>query len=265
MEWTSEALILATRKHGENDLIVEVMTSEHGRYHGLVRSGRSRRQSPVLQPGNTVSATWKARLQQQLGQFRIELVTARAGRFLTSPNALHGLQHLAALFRMVPERDAHPDLYKALLLTLDHLETPEVSAPLLVHLELQLLADLGYGLDLTACAATGRIDDLAYVSPKSGRAVSRDAGRPYHDKLLPLPNFLVGGQRQQGSEIPFREILEGFRLTHFFLERLYREKSNAEEAPPPFSTSRSRLTGSLEKAYRESQPWDFIDLPEVEA
>lgn len=269
MEWTSDALILATRKHGEADLILEVMTPENGRHLGLVRSGRSRRQSPALQPGNTVRATWKARLANQLGQFRIELLNGRAAEFLGSAAALNGLQHLAALLRLLPERDNHPKLYPALEVLVDHLGEPEIASPLLVHFELQLLTELGYGLDLSACAATGRIDDLAYVSPKSGRAVSREAGLPYHDKLLPLPAFLVEGQRQTGSEISFREISEGFRLTQFFLERIFHERHSYQATQdsdgalpvPPFTVSRASLLGPVEKAYRTSQPWDFIDFP----
>ncbi|MBO0345009.1 DNA repair protein RecO [Roseibium sp. CAU 1637] len=262
MEWTSDAFILATRKHGEADLILEVMTPAHGRHLGLVRSGRSRRHSPILQPGNSVRATWKARLISQLGRFQIEPLTARAGSLMGSATALNGLQHLAALLRLLPERDSHPQLYSALSVLVEHLDRPNVAAPLLVRFELQLLQELGYGLDLSTCAATGLTDDLAYVSPRSGRAVSRDAGKPYHDKLLQLPSFLVDGQRQQGSEISYPEISQGFQLTHFFLERLHRGRSGEDAPAPPFAASRAGLVNVLEGAYRKTQPWDFINLPE---
>lgn len=261
MEWTSDALVLTTRKHGEADLIAEVMTPGYGRHLGLVRAGRSARKTPILQPGNTIRATWKARLATQLGRFTVELIKSRSGEMFSSPVALYSLQHVAALYRLLPERDSHPALYDALGVVLDNLETASICGPLLVRLELHLLQELGYGLDLSACAATGRVDDLAYVSPRSGRAVGREAGQPYHDKLLPLPAFLVDGQRQRGSEISYRDIQQGFQMTQFFLERLYRERQDEDAAAAPFSRSKTSLLSSLEKAYRQSQPWDFLGLP----
>lgn len=287
MEWTSDALILATRKHGEADLIVEVMTPKHGRHLGMVRAGRSRRQVSALQPGNSVRATWKARLGSQLGQFRIELLTARTAGFLASPAALYGLQHLAAILRLLPERDSHPALYEALLILCDHLDEPRIAAPLMVKLELQVLSELGFGLDLERCAATGRADDLAYVSPKSGRAVSREAGQPYHDRMLPLPGFLVEGHRQRGSEISFRDILAGFDLASFFLERVAEGHGHARRSPQgvakaspsspgraasrdtaqqaqgpldSLSATRRALIAAYGKAYRIEQPWDFLEI-----
>ncbi len=254
MEWTGEAIILSVRKHRENDVILEVMTSEHGRHLGLVRGGRSRRQQPVLQPGNEVHLTWRARLADHLGTFAVELLHGRAAGLMETPLGLHGLQHLASMLRLLPEREQHARLYTAVKLVLDHLDQPAVAGPLLVHFELALLENLGFGLDLTACAATGRTDDLAYVSPKSGRAVGREPGRPYHDKLLPLPSFLVEGQRQQGGEVSFTEIRDGFRLTAYFLEHHL-----SEAAGPVGFDLRSAMITSLEKHYRQNQPWDFIE------
>ncbi|WP_417666944.1 DNA repair protein RecO [Roseibium sp.] len=254
MEWSAPAIVLGTRRHSEADVILEVMTADRGRHLGLVRGGRSRRQQPVLQPGNEVHLTWKARLAEHLGQFSVELVKPRAAEMLASAVALNGVQHLASLLRLMPERQANRQLYDALELVLDHLDRPEIAAPLIVRFELELLNELGVGLDLTSCAATGRTDDLAYVSPRSSRAVSRDAGRPYHDKLLPLPSFLVEGQRQSGSEISFTDIQEGLRLTTFFLQRHVLEPRGL--APKDL---RGPLVSALEKHYRQDQPWNFIE------
>ncbi len=194
-------MVLTTRKHGENDVILETMTLDHGRHLGLVRGGRSRRHRPVLQPGNELTLTWKARLSDHLGQFHIEPETLRAGDLMTSSLGLAALQHLAFLLRLLPERHAYPRLFNALTVVLDHLEASDAAAALLVRFELEVLRDLGIGLDLSSCAATGSNEDLAYVSPKSARAVCREAGTPYHDRLLPLPGFLLEGQRQAGSEL----------------------------------------------------------------
>ncbi|MEJ8474172.1 DNA repair protein RecO [Roseibium algae] len=255
MEWTETGVVLSTRKHGEADVILEVMTAKHGRHLGLVRGGRSRRRQPVLQPGNEVYLSWRARLADHLGVFAVELAKARAANLMTSALGLHGVQHLASLVRLLPERDAHQSVHNALELLLDHLDDPAIAAPLLVRFELEMLAELGFGLDLAKCAATGSTDDLAYVSPKSARAVSREAGLPYHDKLLPLPSFLVNGQRQRGSEISYKDIQDGFQLTAFFLER------NGPTNNASTLDLRSSMIAALEKSYRTTQPWDFFDDP----
>lgn len=244
-------MVLTTRKHGENDVILEAMTLEHGRHLGLVRGGRSKRHRPVLQPGNELSLIWKARLSDHLGQFQIEPETLRAGDLMTSALGLTGLQHLAFLVRLLPERHPYPKLYDALTIVLDHLETPDAAGALLVRFELELLRDLGIGLDLTSCAATGSREDLAYVSPKSARAVSREAGLPYHDRLLPLPAFLIDGQRQAGSELTWTDVCEGFELTSFFLNR------HLQERGAPDSGTRTQFLAALEKRYRVEFPWNF--------
>jgi len=253
VEWSGRGVVLTTRKHGENDIILEAMTLEHGRHLGLVRGGRSRRHRPVLQPGNELNLTWKARLSDHLGQFQIEPENLRAGDLMTGTVGLTALQHLACLTRLLPERHPYPRLYRALSVVLDHLGTPDAAAALLIRFELELLKDLGLGLDLTTCAATGGTEDLIYVSPRSARAVSREAGQPYRDKLLPLPSFLLDGQRQAGSELTWTDVSQGFGLTGFFLNR-YLQEHNIRD-----SGTREPLLGALEKGYRKSFPWNFQD------
>ncbi|PVB63255.1 DNA repair protein RecO [Labrenzia sp. 011] len=251
MEWTGRGIVLTTRKHGENDVILEVLTPDRGRHLGLVRGGRSKRQRPVLQPGNEVQLVWKARLPDHLGQFQIDPLTLRAGDLMTSSLGLTGVQHLAFLVRLLPERQPYPSLFSAVSVVLEHLNAPETAGALMVRFELELLRELGIGLDLSCCAATGTREDLAYVSPKSARAVSREAGLPFHDKLLPLPPFLVDGQRQAGSELTWSDITQGFHLTSFFLNRHLQESEAGD------SGTRAQLLGALEKRYREDFPWNF--------
>ncbi|MGL4495108.1 MAG: DNA repair protein RecO [Beijerinckiaceae bacterium] len=216
MEWAAEAIVLGTRRHGESGVILEVMTAERGRHLGLVRGGRSTRMQPVLQPGNSVAVTWRARLEEHLGNFAVEPLALRAAHFLHDGAALNGLLHAGGLLRLLPERDPHPGLHAALSVIVEHLADAHVAAILLARLELAVLAELGFGLDLSCCAATGARDDLVYVSPKSGRAVSREAGRPYADRLLPLPLFMRTGV----SATPVvNEILDAYRLTGYFLNR----------------------------------------------
>jgi DNA repair protein RecO (recombination protein O) len=216
MQWTDEGVIIGTRRHGETSLIVELMTGAHGRHLGLVRGGRSRKMQPVLQPGNSVIATWRARLDEHLGHYAVEGTTLRAARLIEGPAGLYGLQALAGLLRLLPERDPHRSLYDGLLTILDWLDDPLVAGAVIVRFELRLLDELGFGLDLDACAATGGNDDLAYVSPKTGRAVSRAAGEPYRDKLLRLPAFLI---RDNGAEPDSGDLADAFRLTGYFLDR----------------------------------------------
>ncbi|MEX0590844.1 MAG: DNA repair protein RecO [Xanthobacteraceae bacterium] len=215
MEWTDEGIILGVRRHGETSTIVELMTPARGRHLGLVRGGVSRRMKPYLQPGNSVRATWRARLDEHLGNYVIEGTALRADRLMASAAASYCMQTLAALLRLLPERDPHLALYDALCLIVDHLDEPSISAPLLARFELQLLAELGFGLDLGVCAATGEADELIYVSPKSGRAVSRAAGEPWKEQLFPLPRFLNGN----GAGASATDVAAGFALTEFFLRR----------------------------------------------
>jgi DNA repair protein RecO (recombination protein O) len=215
MEWHDEGLILGLKKYGETSVILEAMTPAHGRHLGLVRGGRSKRWQPLLQPGNSVDLVWRARLDEHLGLYAVEVTKPRAANLMASALALHGLNHLATLLRLLAERDPHPALYETALLIADHLDDKHVTPAALVRFELAILGELGFGLDLSSCAATGTNEDLIYVSPKSGRAVSRAAGAPYHDRLLPLPGFLRDAEAEAGAG----EIAEGFRLTGYFLER----------------------------------------------
>lgn len=229
MEWSADGIILATRKHGESSLILEAMTRERGRHLGLVRGGRSRRMQAALQPGNRVGLVWRARLDDHLGLYSVEPLELRAAQLMTSSTGVYGIQALAALLHFLPERDPHPQLHDGLEAIIAHLHEPLVAGALMVHFELQVLAELGFGLDLTECAATGRCDDLIYVSPKSGRAVCREAGLPYAPRLLPLPPFLApeaSSPRAEGipselaGRLPDRKALEdAFRLTGYFLDR----------------------------------------------
>lgn len=214
MEWRDEGVVLAARKHGETSAVAEVFTAAHGRSFGLVRGGRSRQQRPVLQPGNRVAVIWRARLEDHLGTFAIEPVRLDAGTLMDSPFRLAGLTTLVALTQALPEREPHPRLYEAFGIVLAQMEQDALWPALLARFELGLLDELGFGLDLARCAATGTQYELTYVSPRTGRAVSREAGLPYHDKLLALPGFLMG----LGQEAP-QDVLNGFKLTGFFLQR----------------------------------------------
>lgn len=217
MEWTDEGVILGTRRHGETSLIVELMTLAHGRHLGLVRGGRSRKRQPVLQPGNSVAAAWRARLNEHLGHFSVEGTTLRAAQLMESATGLYGIQVVAGMLRLLPEREPHRQLYEGLLAILDWLDEPITAGAVLARFEARILKELGFGLDLDRCAATGNTDELVYVSPKTGRAVSRGAGEPYNDRLLTLPGFMIeSGETQSPSAA---DILAGFRLTGYFLAR----------------------------------------------
>jgi DNA repair protein RecO (recombination protein O) len=215
MQWTDEGIVLGVKRHGEASGILELMTREHGRHLGLVRGGFGSRMKPILQTGNALSATWRARLDEHLGHFVVEPVNLRASNFFAASHAIYGVSHLAALMRLLPERDPHAGLYAELDFILDRLDNAAIAAPMVARFELQLLSELGFGLDLEQCASTGASTDLIYVSPKSGRAVSRTAGEPWADKMLRLPAFL----RDRGTEPAGRDLADGFALTGFFLSR----------------------------------------------
>lgn len=217
MHWSDDGIVLGVRKHGESSVILELLTRHHGRHLGLVRGGRSKRQQPVLQPGNGVQAVWRARLDEQLGSYAIEGGELRAARLMGSPLALYGVATIAALLRLLPERDPHPVLFDTVAVLVDHLDDPVVAPALFVRFEIGVLSELGFGLDLGSCAATGAVRDLAYVSPKSGRAVSTAAGTPFRNRLLPLPGFLRG--ETTANRPNSEEIAAGFALTGHFLRR----------------------------------------------
>jgi DNA repair protein RecO (recombination protein O) len=241
MNWTDEGVILSVRPHGETAAVVELFTREHGRHLGLVHGGRSRKARPSLQIGNHVDAAWKARLSEHLGQMSIELRRSYSAPAMESPAALAGLSSLTSLARLLPERDPHANLFEVTLFVLGYLDDHEVWPALLVRWELALLDELGFGIDLTQCVATGANDDLIYVSPKSGRAVSASAGEPYRDKLLALPAFLLPGRRASPSNA---DIMAGLTLTSHFLEaRVYSPRG--EELPEV----RRRLPNLIERAF----------------
>ncbi len=215
MDWSDEGIFLSGKPLGEANLIAEVLTLEHGRHLGLVRGGRSRRVRPTLQPGNLVRVTWRARLAEHLGGYNVELMEAHGARALDDPRALAVIGMLGELVKLLPERDPHPELYATTLHVLRSFAEPDIWPALLVYWEMQLLQEMGFGLDLTSCAATGSTEELVYVSPKSGRAVSREAGAPYADKMLALPQFLI----DSSARLATSDIVAGFGLTGFFLER----------------------------------------------
>jgi len=228
MEWRDEGIILGTRRHGETSVILEVMTPGHGRCLGLVRGGRSKKQQPVLQAGNRVDLVWRARLDEHLGHFQAEALELNAARLFDSAAAIFGLQTVAAHLRLLPERDVHSGLYEMLALLIGHLDVAAAAGELAARFELLVLEELGFGLDLSECAVTGRRTDLVYVSPKSGRAVSREAGAAWRDRLLPLPEFLAAGA---GRRADAAALDQAFRLTGYFLARHVYEPRGLAEPP----------------------------------
>jgi DNA repair protein RecO (recombination protein O) len=216
MQWTDEGIVLSVKPHGETAAVVDLWTRAHGRHLGLVHGGRSRRLRPILQAGNHVDATWKARLADQLGSMSVEMRRAFAAETLDDAAALMALTTITELTRLLPDRDPHPNLYEITLFVLGFLNDATVWPALLVRWELALLEELGFGLDLSHCAATGSNDRLIYVSPKSGRAVSASAGEPYRDKLLALPQFLT---KQRSAPVTNSDVQLGFVLTGHFLEK----------------------------------------------
>jgi len=215
MEWHDTGFVLATRKHGERALVLHVLTREHGRRAGLVRNGQSARQRGAYVIGNRLDLTWRARLAEHLGTFRAELENSHAALFIDDGPRLAALAAAAALALMtLPEQEPHPRAWRGIRELIAALESNRGWAERYVRWELDLLAELGFGLDLARCAATGGNDNLIYVSPRSGQAVSASAGEPYRGKLLSLPQFLVNGGRPSAAELA-----DGLVLTGFFLER----------------------------------------------
>ncbi|MEL6677785.1 MAG: DNA repair protein RecO [Pseudomonadota bacterium] len=212
MEWRDDAILLSARPHGENAAIIEVLTPDHGRHAGVVRGGTSRKMTPHLQPGAQLTVEWRARLEEHIGAFRVEPVRSRAAALMGDRAALATLTAICALVQnAVPEREPIPDLYRYTEALLDRMAEPGWAADY-VRWEMFLLEELGYGLDLSECAATGATGDLCYVSPRTGRAVSRAGAGTWADKLLPLPSFL-----RENVAPTDADIADGLRLTGFFL------------------------------------------------
>ena len=238
MEWRDEGALLAMRLHGESAAIIEVFTKTHGRHAGVVRGGASRKMAATLQPGTQVQVHWQARLDEHLGTFVVEPLASRAA-ILSDRLALAGLNAICALLHLaLPERDPHPALWVKTVALLDLLTTGNWP-PAYLRWELDLLEELGFGLDLTSCAVTGSREDLAYVSPRSGRAVSRGAVGEWAARLLPLPPVLLG----QGPASP-QDLVQGLQLTGHFLNRGLR----AVLFDRPLPEARGRLIEMLGKA-----------------
>lgn len=214
MEWSDEGVVLSVRPHGEAAAVLELFTRRHGRHLGLVHGGRSRKLRPILQIGNHVDAGWKARLADNLGHFTVELRKGFAALLMEDAAALTAMTSMASLTRLLPERDPHPNLFEITHFVLGFLDDRAVWPALVVRWELALLEELGFGLDLASCASTGQSTDLAYVSPKSGRAVSSGAGEPYKERLLALPVFLGGSAP---GKVSAEDVEAGFVLTGHFL------------------------------------------------
>jgi DNA repair protein RecO (recombination protein O) len=215
MEWRDQGALLSVRRHGESAAIIEVFTSEHGRHAGVVRGGTSRKIAPVLQPGAQLDVTWRARLDEHLGAFAVEPVRSRAAAVMSDRLALAGLNSACSLLAFcLPERESHPVLYRRTVTLLDMLGQSEAWPLAYLRWELSLLEDMGFGLDLDRCAVTGSTADLIYVSPKTGRAVSAAGAGEWADKLLPLPQSLLG----QGP-VDLGGIREGLSTTGYFLTK----------------------------------------------
>lgn len=215
MEWQDDGIVLAVRAHGETDAILSALTFEHGRHVGLVKGGVGRRARPLLQPGNRLQLDWRARLPEHLGHYRIEAVQLFGSRLVDDPLRLAALASATALLEeSLAEREPHPRLYAGLVRLLEAMRDEPAWLETYVRFELLLLQELGFGLNLDRCAVTGRADDLAFLSPRTGRAVSREGAGDLAARLLPLPGFLLGR-----GPATAEEVAAGLRLTAHFLAR----------------------------------------------
>lgn len=214
MEWRDHGILLNMRRHGETAAIIDVFTQDHGRHAGVVRGGASRKIAPVLQPGAQLDLVWRARLEDHIGTFQVEPVRSRAAAAFSDRLTLAGLNAVTALLAFsLPEREPHGGLYRRTEQLLDLLGQNEVWPLAYLNWELALLEDLGFGLDLSCCAATGATEDLVFVSPKSGRAVTRAGAGEWADRMLPLPPVLRG----QGPA-PDAEVIQALGTTGYFIE-----------------------------------------------
>ena len=238
MEWRDEGVLLSVRKHGEGSAIIEVFTEQHGRHAGLVRGGGSRKFAPILQPGAQLSVEWKARLEDHLGSYTIDPIKSRAVSIMSDRSTLAAMGSIASLLCLgLPEREAHHLLYARTLDLVDALgETTDWPARYALW-EHALLAEMGFGLDFSECAATGSTQDLIYVSPRSGRAVSREGGKDYIDLMLPLPRFLNMGDPTEDPNA----VTDALRTTGHFIETWLMPSFGRNKLP----ASRDRLIKSL--------------------
>ncbi len=239
MDWSDDAIVLGLRHHGEHAAILDALTREHGRHLGLIRGATSKRLKGALEPGNLLTAHWRGRLDEHLGTFTIELARARAAQFFSDGLKLSVLAAACAIAATtLPEREKHTRAFEALSHLLESLSEEQAMLGVAdyVRFEAVLLEDLGFGLDLESCAATGVRHDLTHVSPKSGRAVSAGSAAPYRDKLFALPTFLMDHSAQPSP----KDLADGLALTGFFLSRSVLEAHGA--ALPP---ARARLVERL--------------------
>jgi DNA repair protein RecO (recombination protein O) len=237
IEWQDEAALLSARPFGETSVIIDVFSAEHGRHAGVVRGGASRKVAPNLQPGTQLAVTWKARLDSHLGSFIVEPLRSRSAVAMSDRLALAGLNAVCAILgHVLPEREAHAPLYRRTVALLDLLGQTEIWPLAYLRWEQALLEEMGFGMDLSACAVRGVNEDLIYVSPRSGRAVSRQAAGVWADKLLPLPPVLAGQGDASGPEI-----VTALGTTGFFIE--HRLIKSLGEKPMP--VARARLLDAI--------------------
>lgn len=238
--WTDEAALLATRPFGETSVIIEVFSAQHGRHAGVVRGGTSRKVAPILQPGAQLAVTWSARLDSHLGSFSVEPVRSRAATAMGDRLALAGLNAVCSLLALVlPERESHPALYDRTIALLDLLGQTDVWPLAYLRWEQALLEEMGFGLDLSACAVRGVNEDLIYVSPKSGRAVSREGAGEWADRMLPLPPVLAGKGDASGPEIAIALATTGYFLEHRLIKGL---------GDKPVPHARARLIAAIARS-----------------
>jgi len=227
LEFTDTAFVLSARRHGESDVILSALTREHGRHLGLVRGGAARKQRATFETGNALSLTWRARLSEQLGHFQAELVEAHTAHLMDDADRLTALSAAAGVIdATLPEREPHEDVHDDFAALIAGLvaAVPDWGG-LYLRWELKLLADLGFGLDLRSCAVTGAREGLVFVSPKTGRAVSRAGAGSYAERLLPLPAFLL----REDAVCDATSLVQGLRLTGHFLHAHLLPLASAEK------------------------------------
>jgi len=235
MDWRDDGILLTVRRHGESAAIIDVFTAGHGRHAGVVRGGGSQRMAPLLQPGAQIAVEWHARLSDHLGAFRVEPIRSRATNLMTNGDTLAAIGAVSALLTVcLAEREPRPDLYAATVSLLDLVGSAPDWPSAYVAWEMMLMADLGFPLDLSCCAVTGTTEDLAFVSPKTGRAVSKIAAGPYQDRLLPMPDFQAGGREA---------VAVGLSLTGHFLLKWVAPALGLSQLPE----ARTRLADRLSR------------------
>ena len=239
IEWSDEGALLSARPLGESSMIIEVFTPQHGRHAGVVRGGTSRKIAPHLQPGAQLSVAWKARLNDHLGAFTVEPIRSRAAQSMSDRLALSGLNAVCALLsRVLPEREPHLPLYERTIALLDLLGQPEIWPLAYLRWEQALLEEMGFAMDLSACAVRGVNEDLAFVSPKSGRAVSREAAGDWADRLLPLPPVLAGKGDAGNAQIAIALGTTGYFIEHRLIKGL---------GDKPMPAARQRLIDAISR------------------